>query len=189
MTKAKEKNQEIEKKRVEIRPDECRICMEDIKLSTEKILDEILIKSQVHIDRMSEEWKNFLTKAENTLIEDIKSNQKKVDGISSNAKWILTIVMAFTFSIGLAFGILWKDVAHLSSKIEDLDAKKINIDDAMSLKQSAKLRQAGDLYYDSRYVHSPSQAIDSVRYNMLLDEILGEYFKRPYDLPVLNKNK
>jgi hypothetical protein len=146
--------------------EKCGECFEEIQRSADLILKSIHDKFEKQHARISDEWAMFLQDSELKLIASITNSKEKTDQLSSNSKWVLSIVLGVTFCIGLGFGMLWDSVAEMKSM-------KADIDKVLTKKEAQAIHEIRDAYYKDIFVHNPDHKIDSTNYNYLIKSIFG----------------
>lgn len=154
-----------DQKAPEFIPEQCIVCIEEIKQKTEEMLNDLREIDKLHRATMTDEWVTFITRSEKLLFDNISSAKEKVDVMSTSAKWILSIVLSITFFIGAGFGMIWQDVVRLQ---ED----KADKTEVITLKEAQAL-------YDI-LVQNPGLISDSTKlssnYHFLVKSILSGQF-------------
>ena len=140
---------------------------EKISQDMRVFLKEAELKIKESLEHSKEEIKESLELTKKEVSESVASSKEKTDQLSSNSKWILSIVLGVTFCVGAGFGVLWGKVYNKAERSE-----------VLTLKEAKALHDIRDAYYKGIFVLRPDAKIDSTNYNYLIKSIFGGTLRR-----------
>lgn len=132
---------------------ECIACLSDIREQSEKVHSEISQRANDQFELYDGKITAFLEK------QEIKNNETR-SFLVSTVKWFLSIALGFL--VVMAGG-----VGYYAIQIE----KKADKNATLSIEDAKIIRELGDKYYDSRYVHADGSTVDQGNYQLMLQTL------------------